>query len=79
MTPKVRTMRLSGVAVFLISRGAELAVSLQDDINFFRVAVAVKVEIRFQPGVLVALYDFGDCKVFKQGAAHGAALRYFRR
>ena len=53
---------------------AKPAVALEDDIDLFSVTVAVEVEVRLQPRILIALHDFRHGVVFQQRTAHGAAL-----
>ena len=53
---------------------AKPAVALEDDIDLFSVTVAVEVEVRLQPRILIALHDFRHGVVFQQRTAHSAAL-----
>lgn len=63
---------------FLDLQRAELAIALQNDIDLLGIAVAIEVEIRLQPCVLITLHDLRYGVVFQQSATHGTALGYLR-
>ena len=86
ITLKTRVKRLSGVAVLVhiksnekFTQRAELAIALQNDVDFLGVTVTVEVEIRLKSRVLITLHDLRHGVVFQQSAAHGAALSHLRR
>ena len=63
---------------FLDFERTEFSVALDNNINFTGIFIAVIIDIRREPRILIALRDFGNNKVFEKCSAHRTAFGNFR-
>ena len=76
--PENTGQALVGRGGFLDLQRTELAIAFEDHVDLLGVAVAVEIEIWFQPNVLIALHDLRHGEVFEQRTVHRTTFGDFR-